>query len=92
MFVLELTIYASLELLTADFAREFSDAGFLVQLDGNRFLVIAEKAWEIRWKRLFLNPGSSENAHRATGLQHQPFSALAVFERTFCVSPMTDQN
>ena len=30
MLGLELTIYSSLELLTADFAREFTDAGFLV--------------------------------------------------------------
>lgn len=30
MLGLALTVYSGLELLTADFAREFADAGFLV--------------------------------------------------------------
>ena len=53
---MELTIYSSLELLTADFAGEFADASFFVQFNRNGLLVVAEKAWEIRWKWLFLHP------------------------------------
>lgn len=61
MLRVSLAIYSSLELLTADFARKFADAGFLIQLDTNGFLMVAKKAWEIRWKRLFLHPTYERN-------------------------------
>jgi hypothetical protein len=40
--VAQLTIDGALKLLIADFARELANTRFLVQLDGDRLLVVAE--------------------------------------------------
>lgn len=50
------TVYSALELLRADLAIQGTDAGFLVQFDRNRFLVVTEKAGENTRKRLVLWP------------------------------------
>lgn len=50
----ELTIDGALELLVADLAGELADAGFLVELDGDGLLVVAEEAREDRSQGLVL--------------------------------------
>jgi hypothetical protein len=41
-------------LLIADFARKLADAGFLIELDCDGFLVVAEKAGKDHRQRLVL--------------------------------------
>jgi hypothetical protein len=48
------TINGALELLVADLAGELADAGFLVELHGDGFLVVAEEAGERCGQRFVL--------------------------------------
>lgn len=51
---LERTVDGALEALAADFAFQRADAGFLIDLDGHRVLVIAEEASEDGGERVAL--------------------------------------
>jgi hypothetical protein len=49
-----LTINGALELLVANLAGQLANAGFLIELNSDRFLVVTEQAWERRGEGLVL--------------------------------------
>jgi len=47
-------INGALELLVANLAGQLANAGFLIELNSDRFLVVTEQAWERRGEGLVL--------------------------------------